>query len=98
MLLNFLLVAIAILAVAMVFVVLIQAPKGRGLDASFGGGAANNLLGAAQSADLIEKLTWGLAGGIIVLCLVVAFLLKPNAVKTSSKNSPKMEITATYNA
>ena len=86
--LNILLVVIALLAAVMVLVVLIQAPKGRGLDANFGGAAANNLLGASQSADFIEKLTWGLASGIIVLCLVVAFLLKPNApAKTNAQNT-----------
>jgi protein translocase SecG subunit len=74
--LNILLVVIALLAAMMVLVVLIQAPKGRGLDANFGGAAANNLLGASQSADFIEKLTWGLAAGILVLCLTVAFLVK----------------------
>ena len=86
--LNILLVVIALLAAVMVLVVLIQAPKGRGLDANFGGAAANNLLGASQSADFIEKLTWGLASGIIVLCLVVAFLLKPNApVQPKTQNT-----------
>jgi preprotein translocase subunit SecG len=96
--LNSLLVVIAILAAAMVLVVLIQAPKGRGLDANFGGAAANNLLGASQSADFIEKLTWGLAGGIVVLCLAVAFLLKPNTPKVTGHNTPKMEVVATYQA
>lgn len=95
--LNLLLVVIALLAATMVLVVLIQSPKGRGLDANFGGAAANNLFGAAQSADGIEKLTWGLAGGIIVLCLAVAFLLKPNVAKTT-QNAPKTEIVATYQA
>lgn len=55
--------------------VLIQNPKGGGVDATFGGSQANQMFGAAKSSDFIEKLTWGLAAALFVLCLVAAVLV-----------------------
>jgi preprotein translocase subunit SecG len=49
--------------------ILIQNPKGGGIDANFGG-QAQQLFGAARSTDFIEKATWVLAGTLIVLCVV----------------------------
>lgn len=54
--------------------VLIQNPKGGGVDSTFGGAQANQMFGAAKSSDFIEKLTWGLAAALFVLCLVAAVL------------------------
>jgi preprotein translocase subunit SecG len=42
-------------------VVLIQNPKGGGVDSTFGGQSANQMFGAAKSTDFVEKLTWYLA-------------------------------------
>ncbi len=88
---NLILIIIALLAVFLIFIVLIQAPKGRGLDSNFGGGAANQLLGASQSADIIEKITWGLISGIIVLCLAMAFLVRPST-STTTPNPKSYEV------
>ena len=74
---SLLFILIAILAAVLCLVVLIQSPKGRGLDSAMGGQAATQILGASQSADFIEKLTWGLGGTIIVLCLVTLFMSRP---------------------
>ncbi len=56
-------------------VVLIQNPKGGGVDSTFGGGTANNLFGASKSTDLIEKITWGLAIALFVLCIITAIIV-----------------------
>ncbi|MDJ0365417.1 preprotein translocase subunit SecG [Hymenobacter sp. H14-R3] len=50
-------------------VVLAQNPKGGGLSSQFGAGGAANLMGVKRTGDLLEKLTWGLAVGVIVLTL-----------------------------
>ncbi len=76
---NLIFVFIAILAAVLCLVVLVQSPKGRGLDSAMGGQAATQILGASQSADFIEKLTWGLASAIIILCLSVLFISRPAA-------------------
>ena len=71
-LLTILIAAVAFLLVA---VVLIQNPKGGGVDSTFGGSQANQMFGAARSADLIEKLTWGLACVLFVACVAATFLV-----------------------
>ncbi|HRH99661.1 MAG TPA: preprotein translocase subunit SecG [Saprospiraceae bacterium] len=65
-------VLIAIVSVILVLVILIQNPKGGGIDSTMGGSSANQMFGAAKSADFIEKLTWYLAIALFVLCIVAA--------------------------
>lgn len=67
--LSTLAVLIAIVSVFLMAAVLIQNPKGGGIDATFGG-QAQQLFGAARSTDFIEKATWVLAGALVVLCIV----------------------------
>lgn len=59
-----------IVCALLMIAVLVQNPKGGGLDSTFGGSQANQMLGAAKSADFIEKLTWGLAIALFVLCIL----------------------------
>lgn len=65
-------IVIALVCVLLMGVVLIQNPKGGGIDSTFGGTGANQMLGAAKSTDFIEKLTWGLAITLFILCIVTA--------------------------
>lgn len=48
-------ILIAINCVLLMAVVLIQNPKGGGVDSNFGGAAANQMFGAAKSTDFVEK-------------------------------------------
>lgn len=68
------LVILAVLAsIFMCIIVLIQESKGGGLAADYSSG--NQLLGAPKTANLIEKVTWGLAIAMIVLSVLsVGFL------------------------
>ena len=68
-------VFIALVSVLLIAAVLIQNPKGGGIDANFGGGQAQQLFGAARSTDFIEKATWVLAGTLIVLCIVAVLVV-----------------------
>ena len=67
-------VAIALVSILLMGVILIQNPKGGGVDATFGGTAANQMLGAAKSTDFIEKLTWYLAAALLILCILTAVM------------------------
>lgn len=67
-------VLIALICVLLMAVVLIQNPKGGGVDSTFGGGA-NQMFGAAKQADFIEKLTWGLAIALFALCIFTAIFI-----------------------
>ena len=68
-------VLIALVCVLLMVTILIQNPKGGGVDSTFGGGAANQMFGAAKSNDFIEKLTWGLAIALMVLCVLTTLMV-----------------------
>ena len=68
-------VLIALICVLLMAAVLIQNPKGGGVDSTFGGQSANQMFGAAKSTDFIEKITWGLAAALMIMCILTTFLV-----------------------
>ncbi|HMR43476.1 MAG TPA: preprotein translocase subunit SecG [Saprospiraceae bacterium] len=68
-------ILIALVSVLLIGAVLIQNPKGGGVDSTFGGSQANQMFGAAKSADFIEKATWYLAAALFILCIVTSLLV-----------------------
>jgi len=72
---------IVIAALLMCFVVLIQNSKGGGLASSFA--SSNQIMGVRKTTDFIEKLTWGLAGFMVVISIACAYVL-PTASTDSS--------------
>ena len=56
------------------FIVLIQNPKGGGLNANVGG-LSNNFMGVKQTTDVLEKGTWIFAGIIAVLAITSTLFL-----------------------
>ena len=72
-------ILIAIVALLLVIAVLIQNPKGGGIDTTYGSGA-QQMFGAARSTETIEKLTWYLAAALIVLCIASYFLISKTGV------------------
>jgi len=67
-------VLIALVAVLLIGAVLIQNPKGGGVDSTFGGSQANQMFGAAKAADFIEKATWYLVIALYVLCMITSIV------------------------
>lgn len=72
---NALTILIAFNCLLLILVVLIQNPKGGGIDSSFGGQGATQVFGAARTTDFVEKLTWGFASSLFVLCIVTAMIV-----------------------
>jgi preprotein translocase subunit SecG len=74
-------------AVLLMLVILIQNPKGGGIDSSFG--AANQLGSVKKTNDVVEKATWYLAIFIVVLALSSSLLISKKTgveqVTTESK-------------
>lgn len=68
-------ILIALICVLLMGVILIQNPKGGGVDSTFGGQSANQMFGAAKSTDFIEKLTWGLAAALFILCMITTLMV-----------------------
>jgi len=67
-------VLIILASIVLAFVVLIQNSKGGGLASNFA--SSNQVMGVRKTADVLEKTTWGLAAGIMLLCFVCAFMAK----------------------
>ncbi|MDN3492857.1 preprotein translocase subunit SecG [Winogradskyella bathintestinalis] len=63
------LVLIVIVAFLLVVVIMVQNPKGGGLSSSFGGGGTQQMGGVKKTGDFLDKSTWFLAIGLIVLIL-----------------------------
>jgi len=76
--LSLLTILVTIVSALLMISVLIQNPKGGGIDQNFGG-QAQQLFGAARSTDFIEKATWILAGSLILLCIVAVFVVGTGA-------------------
>ena len=77
---------IILLAVLLVLVVLAQNPKGGGLSSQFGGSGAAQIMGVKKTGDILEKLTWGFALGIMVLTLATKFFIDTNEPAIDSPN------------
>lgn len=69
-------VLIIIAALLLVAVVLLQNGKGEGLASNFVAG--NQTFGVRQTADLLEKVTWGLVAFILVLSIFASFTTRTN--------------------
>ena len=89
---TFLTILIGLVSVLLILVVLIQNPKGGGVDSTFGGSGANQMFGAAKSADLIEKITWGLAVALFVLCIITAIMVNNAGVTSGGTGIPLQSI------
>ena len=68
---NALFTILTILILLLVLVVLLQNGKGEGLASNFVAG--NQTFGVRQTADLLEKVSWGLVAFILVLSIVTSF-------------------------
>ena len=77
--LTTMIVLIALVCILLMGAVLIQNPKGGGVDSTFGGSQANQMFGAKKSADFIEKATWYLAIVLFVLCIITSLIVGSGA-------------------
>lgn len=85
-------VLVIIAAILLIIVVLLQNGKGDGLASNFVAG--NQTFGVRQTADILEKITWGLVAFILVLSIVSAFTLTSNKSAAGDVTS-KIEQSAT---
>ena len=67
-------ILILLAAALLVLVVLLQNGKGEGLASNFVAG--NQTFGVRQTADLLEKVSWGLVAFILVLSIVTSFTVR----------------------
>lgn len=70
---TILVVLIIIASILLVIAVLLQNGKGDGLASNFVAG--NQTFGVRQTANILEKITWGLVAFILVVSIISAFTL-----------------------
>ncbi len=86
MLYTLCIVLILIASVLIVLAVLVQSPKS-GMAANFG--ASNQVMGVRQTADFLEKFTWGMAVAILVLSLLATLAMDSHLVAESNSSAAK---------
>src|SRR3954469_17345646 len=58
-----------LVCILLILVILIQNSKGGGIQSQFG--AATQIMGVKRGTEFIEKATWGLAIGLILLSVIM---------------------------
>ena len=70
-------ILVIIASILLILVVLLQNGKGEGLASNFVAG--NQTFGVRQTADLLEKFTWGLVIFILVVSIISSFTTRRNS-------------------
>ncbi len=96
-LINFLLVIEAIVAILMMLVILMQRPKSEGLGAAFGGGVTENIFGA-QTTNVLTTITTWLASIFFVLVLALSVLYAHRSTGDSAVRRELMKTSAAQKA
>ncbi|WP_184550022.1 preprotein translocase subunit SecG [Mucilaginibacter sp. FT3.2] len=79
----YILIILTIIVCALLgLIVLIQNPKGGGLSSNFS--SSSQLMGVQKTGDFLEKGTWALAIGIMVLALAINVVAKGGPATTGN--------------
>ncbi len=76
-LMNFVALLFALVAIVLILVILIQKGRGGGLSGAFGGGMASGLLGS-KTGDFLTWVTIGLAAVLLTLAVLLARFYRPS--------------------
>jgi len=79
----FISVLIFIVAILLIFVILVQNPKG-GLASNFS--SSNQVMGVRKTTDFLEKATWSLGIALIILSVISSSLIGGNEVVTTNES------------
>ncbi|PIY07878.1 MAG: preprotein translocase subunit SecG [Flexibacter sp. CG_4_10_14_3_um_filter_32_15] len=76
-------------AILLMVVVLAQEPKGSGISKEFGGAGANQIMGAKNTTNIMEKITWTLIAIVFVGSIGATLLTDAKAPAYISPNVEK---------
>jgi preprotein translocase subunit SecG len=82
---SFIIVLLIIVSILLGLIILVQNSKGGGLAAGLS--ASNQVLGVRKTTDFLEKLTWGLAIGLLVLAMVANFAIPKESTSSTGGSS-----------
>lgn len=86
-----------VVAVSLILFVLLQAGKGGGIGAAFGGGTSDTLFGASGPAGILGKLTTGAAVIFMVTSLLLSYYgsrLETGSIVPTTPIKPRTESSA----
>ena len=85
-------ILVIIVCILLILIVLVQNSKGGGLASNFSG--SNQVMGVRKTADFLEKATWTLAAGLLLLSLLAGItssgtkeVTKKSAIEDQINNS-----------
>ena len=81
---GFLIFIHTLTSVLLIGLILMQSSQGSGLSGTFGGNAANSVLGGQNAGNVLSKITTWLASLFIILAVVISVLSGPSNSSTSS--------------
>ena len=70
----FISILILLVSILLGLIILVQNPKGGGLAANFTG-SGSQFMGVRQTADFLEKATWSLGVGLLMLSLAATMIV-----------------------
>ena len=94
MILNLLLAAQILSALAMIGLILVQHGKGADMGAAFGSGSSGSLFGASGSANFLSRTTAGLATVFFACTLALAYFGNARPTQAPSGGSSVLERSA----
>lgn len=77
-------------SILLILIVLVQNSKGGGLAANFS--SSNQVMGVRKTTDFLEKATWGLAGTVIVLCILITVFIPRNETAVQQQSEMQQQI------
>lgn len=86
------LVLITIVSILLIIVIMIQNPKGGGLDSSLGG--STSIGGVQNTNKFLDKSTWTLATALVILILVSSLSFNSGYSSDSKILDPNTPVTA----
>ena len=85
-------VLVLVASILITLIVLLQNGKGGGLASNFVAG--NQTFGVRQTADILEKITWGLVAFIFLVSVITVFTLNNNGKAVDYTEKIEMETAA----
>lgn len=86
----FLSILILIASIFLILIVLVQNSKGGGLASNFS--SSNQVMGVRKTTDFLEKATWGLAGTVVVLCILITVFIPRDEANIQQQSEMQQQI------
>lgn len=81
----FLSILIFVASILLILIVLVQNSKGGGLASGFS--SSNQIMGVRKTTDFLDKMTWFLAGTVVVLSIIITWAIPNEQANAQQRES-----------